>query len=382
MGVSRIWTGAGIFDGAGVHAGHALVVRDGRVAGIVPEGEIDPGAEVERLDGGLIAPGFVDLQVNGGDGVQLGAVRDVEGLRRIAQAHARLGATGVLPTLITSSREVTAEVIAAGVAAVEAGVPGVLGLHLEGPHLSVARKGAHDAALIRPMEAEDLEMLCQAARDLPVLMLTVAPESVTPEQIAALAEAGAVVSLGHSDAEYAEFEAAERAGARCVTHLFNAMSQIQGRKPGLVGAALSIGGLNAGLIADGVHVHPASMAAALAAKSGPGQIFLVSDAMAAAGTDLTEFELDGRRITRRDGVLRLADGTLAGADLDLATAVRVLVRDVGVDLERALAMATSVPGAVSGLEFAGRLVEGGPADFVWLGEGVSLKGVWRGGVAV
>ena len=211
------------------------------------------------------------------------------------------------------------------------------------------------------MEEADLALLVDAARRLPALIVTVAPASVTAAQIAALAAAGAVVSLGHSDGGAAEAEAAFAAGARMVTHLFNAMSQLGNREPGLVGAALDAEGVRAGLIADGIHVAPVSMRLALAAKRGADGIFLVTDAMAVAGTDLDGFTLNGRRILRRDGRLTLADGTLAGADLDFAGAIRVLVRDGG---DPGAGAADGDGGAGGGHRAGdlGRLAAGLPAD--------------------
>lgn len=369
----RVFVGADVFDGARMHAGAALVVEDGRVVAIGPE---TAGERVE-LGGGVLAPGFVDLQVNGGGGVMLNDRPTLEGIAAICAAHGRLGTAGLLPTLITDRPEVTRAAVAAGVAAVGR-VPGFLGLHLEGPHLDPRRKGAHDPALIRPMEAADLALLAEAAGRLPALLVTVAPESVTEIQIAALGAAGVVVSLGHSDCGAGTARAAIRAGARVVTHLFNAMSQLGNREPGLVGAALDAEGVQAGLIADGVHVAVESMRVALAAKRGADGIFLVTDAMAVAGTDLDGFELNGRRILRRDGRLTLADGTLAGADIDFAGALRVLVGQVGVPLAAALRMATAGPAGVIGAA-AGRLVPGGSADLVHLDGDLVLRGVWRGG---
>lgn len=369
----RVFVGADVFDGATMHAGAALVVEDGRVVAIGPE---TAGERVE-LGGGVLAPGFVDLQVNGGGGVMLNDQPSLEGIAAICAAHGRLGTAGLLPTLITDRPEVTRAAVAAGVAAVGR-VPGFLGLHLEGPHLDPRRKGAHDPALIRPMEAADLELLAEAAGRLPALLVTVAPESVTEAQIAALSAAGVVVSLGHSDCGAGTARAAIGAGARVVTHLFNAMSQLGNREPGLVGAALDAEGVQAGLIADGVHVAVESMRVALAAKRGADGIFLVTDAMAVAGTDLDGFELNGRRILRRDGRLTLADGTLAGADIDFAGALRVLVGQVGVPLAAALRMATAGPAGVIGAQ-AGRLVPGGSADLVHLDGDLVLRGVWRGG---
>ncbi len=320
---STVFTGARLFDGTAFRDG-SLVVENGRVQAILPPGSALGGLTEHPLDGGILAPGFVDLQVNGGGGVMFNDAPTPGTLRIIADAHAGLGATTILPTLITDTPDITRAAIAAAVAASRAGVPGIAGLHLEGPHLSVARKGAHEPRLIRPMTDDDLNALTDTARQLPRLMVTLAPESVTPGQVRILAQAGVIVSLGHSDAGFDTARAYADAGATCVTHLFNAMSQLGNREPGLVGAALSDGRLHAGLIADGIHVHPAAIAAALAAKAGPGGIFLVSDAMAPAGSALTNFTLNGRKVIRSDGRLLLDDGTLAGADLDLPRALRVL----------------------------------------------------------
>ncbi len=374
------FSGVDIFDGRERHTDAALLVLAGRVKAIVPRKAIPKGAEAVDLQGGIIAPGFVDLQVNGGGGILFNEEQSVDCLRRIVNAHADNGTTALLPTLITDTRDRTQAAIVAVAEAIAEGVPGILGLHLEGPHLSLARKGAHDPGLIRPMETEDMEMLQQAALALPNLMVTVAPESVTPEQIGELAAAGILVSLGHTDADYQACRDAVANGARCATHLFNAMSQLTSRAPGLVGAALDLGAMNAGLIADGIHVHPATIRAALHGKTGPGAVFLVTDSMAAAGTDLTEFTLNGRTIYRRGGRLTLEDGTLAGADLDMPRAVQVMVEQVGVTTDRALAMATRIPAHILGRapEF-GTLQPGARADFVHLGNNLFLKGAWRTG---
>jgi N-acetylglucosamine-6-phosphate deacetylase len=369
--MQQSYTGAAIFDGTGLHHGAALVVDGGRVVALGAA-----SGPAVALDGGILAPGLIDVQVNGGGGVAVDGATDVEALAHICAAHARLGATGLLPTLITDTPQAVAQVIAAGIAAARQGVPGFLGLHLEGPHLDPRRKGAHDAALIRPMTGADLEQLCEAARHLPALMVTVAPEAVTPDQIARLSAAGVIVSLGHTDCTLLQAKAAIAAGARCATHLFNAMSQLGNREPGLVGAVLS-GTVAAGLIADGIHVAPEVMRIALAAR--PEGVFLVSDAMCVAGTDLTEFTLGGRRILRQAGRLTLEDGTLAGADLSLPQALRVMVQRVGVPAERALAMATSVPARLIGAQ-AGRLAAGVPADFIHLDDDWQLRQVWRRGV--
>jgi N-acetylglucosamine-6-phosphate deacetylase len=369
------FTGAAVFDGWTVVPDAVLVVEDGQVTAVTDR--VPAGATEVRLAGGILAPGLIDLQVNGGGGRMVDGSADVALIADVCAAHARLGATGILPTLITDTAAATRAVIAAGVAAAAQGVPGFLGLHLEGPHLDPRRKGAHDPALIRPMGADDLAMLEAAARTLPALMVTLAPAAATPDQIARLAAAGAVVSLGHAECTAAEAQAAFAAGARCATHLFNAMSQLGNREPGLVGAVLA-GTAAAGIIADGLHVAPESLRVALAARS--EGLFAVSDAMAVAGTDVDRFTLGGREILRAGGRLTLADGTLAGADLSLPQALGVLTGPaVGLDPARALAMATRVPADVIGRGDLGRLVPGARADLVHLGAGMALRAVWRDG---
>lgn len=364
-----------VFDGTQLLPDQALVIEGDRISAILPGSSVP---DVRPLPG-VLAPAFLDLQVNGGGGRMVSGETDLPALRQICATHRHLGSAGILPTLITDTPEATARIIALGMQATRAQVPGYLGLHLEGPHLDPKRKGAHDAGLIRPMTEEDLARLCDAAQGLPVLMVTVAPEAVTPDQIARLSAAGVLVSLGHSDCGFNAARAAFAAGARCATHLFNAMSQLAGREPGLVGAVLA-GEAAAGLIADGTHVHPATLRAAVAAR--PQGLFLVTDSMAFAGTDLSEIELGGRRIRRREGRLTLADGTLAGADLTLPQAIGVLVREVGISPETALAMASRGPATLIGMaDQFGTLAPGRRADLVhldrgWRSCGVCMAGVW------
>lgn len=368
----QAFSGAQIFDGQNLHRGKVLLVEGGQVAALL---DAPPaGVPLTTLPGGILGPGFVDLQVNGGGGEMVGPETTPSQLARICATHARLGATGILPTLITDRPEVTARVLAAGVAA--RAVPGFLGLHLEGPHLDLRRKGAHDGALIRLMTDADMQIYLNAAKDLPALMLTLAPASVTPEQVAALVAGGVIVSLGHAEATLAEAQSLMSAGASVATHLFNAMSQMTGREPGLVGAVLG-STLHAGVIADGHHVAPEALRIACAAR--PEGLYLVSDCMAVAGSDLTEFSLGGRRILRRDGRLTLEDGTLAGADLTMAGAVRTMVQKVGLPLTRALAMATAIPAHVIGRHDLGRLRPGDRADVVHLSDGLELTAVWQAG---
>lgn len=352
-----------IFDGERLHRDAAIRFGPDGVAEVGPHTAVADIENAIDLGDDLVSLGFVDLQVNGGGGVMLNDHPTIKTVRRIADAHWSLGVRRLLPTLITDSRENTQAAIDAVAKAVASGVPCVAGLHLEGPHLSVVRKGAHDAAHIRPMEQRDLDLLLSAAERLPVLMVTVAPESVTCEQVSALSKAGVIVSLGHTDADFATCLDYAAAGARCVTHLFNAMSQMGSREPGLVGAAIASGDLSAGLIADGVHVHPQTMRIAWKSKQRPGSIFLVSDAMAVAGTDLHAFSLGGRNVSRANGRLVLDDGTLAGADLDLVSAVRNMVETVGIDLPDALRAATAVPlEMITGAKF--EFVGTKPSDFI------------------
>ncbi len=370
-------TGARIFDGAQVHADRALVIEDGRVAALVPLADA-PRTRMD-MDGLTLAPGLIDWQVNGGGGVLFNADPTPDGAASIARAHLAHGTTALLPTLITDRPDVTRAALAAIAAALAGGVPGVVGGHFEGPHLSVARKGAHDPALIRPMTAADVAAL--GGPGLGSVVATLAPESAGAADIAALAAAGVVVSLGHSDCGYDAAMAAFAAGARAVTHLFNAMSPLGHREPGLVGAALDHPDIWVGVIADGFHVHPAALRMALAAKA--GRATLVSDAMPTAGWDGDRFMLNGRAVRREGGRLTLSDGTLAGSDLTLAQAVRHAVRDVGIPLAQALRMASTLPAAMLGLSVdRGALTPGMRADIVAFDADLRVRGVWLGGERV
>ncbi|QQR40949.1 N-acetylglucosamine-6-phosphate deacetylase [Devosia rhizoryzae] len=375
--------GARIFDGWDWHDNAALLVEMGHVAAIVAMDAVPTGAKIVMLDGGMVVPGFIDLQVNGGGGVLFNNAPTLESIRTICAAHAQFGTTALLPTLITDTPAINDAAIAAGIAAAEAQVPGFIGLHLEGPHLSLARKGTHDPALIRPMDETDLQRLQAAASALPNLLCTIAAETVGPDQIRALVAAGAVVSIGHSDADFRTANLAFDAGASIATHLFNAMSQLGNREPGIVGAVLGRETVSAGLIADGIHVHAATIAAALRAKQGKAKIFLVTDAMSQTGTDLTSFELNGRTITRAHGALRLADGTLAGADLDMIDAVNFMIDVVGLAPDEAFRMASLYPAEALGIDSTyGHLRSSALASFVHLDESCSVKETWIAGEKV
>lgn len=341
--ISRAFVGARIHDGVDLHDNHAFVVYADRSRGITPRGDLPSDCRTEKLPGGIIAPGFVDLQINGGGGVMFNDDQSVEALRTIATAHASIGTAAVLPTLITDTPERMKAAITATEQAIAERVEGVAGIHLEGPHLSVARKGAHDPSLIRPMGDDDLAIVLRAAERLPNVMMTVAPENTTNAQIRTMSDAGVIVSLGHTDADFETCMAAFDAGARCVTHLFNAMSQLGSREPGLVGATLARDDIYAGLIADGIHVHPTMIRIALAAARKSERIMLVTDAMATAGSQITGFTLNGREVVRKDQQLTLIDGTLAGADLEMTQALSTMVNSVGDHLRDAIRRATATP---------------------------------------
>ncbi|SDO93581.1 N-acetylglucosamine 6-phosphate deacetylase [Phyllobacterium sp. YR620] len=379
MSTAYALTGAEIFDGANWHSDAALVIDKGVVSSISDAALPDDIRRVE-LDGGKLVPGFIDIQVNGGGGVLLNDGPSVDVIRTICDAHFAFGTTALLPTLITDTPEITAAALNAGKAAALDKVTGFIGLHIEGPHLSVSHKGTHDPELIRPMEDADLVALIEAAQQLPVLLTTVAPETVPADKIKALTDAGVIVSLGHSGASYEVALAATEAGATMATHLFNAMSQLGHRSPGVVGAVLQSGELSAGLIADGFHVDKASMAIAIRAKQGPSRIFLVTDAMSTIGTDITSFTLNGRRITRAGGRLTLDDGTLAGADLDMISAVRFVHNELGLPLEEALRMASLYPAESLRIDHHyGRLLPGYIANIVHLDDRLDVNQVWIDG---
>ena len=372
--------GAQIFDGTRLHDHSALLIKGMHVLDIIPLSEVPSHVQITQFDCGVLAPGYVDLQVNGGGGVNFNERPSVQTLTTIAKAHTRLGATSILPTLITDTKEKTHCAIKAAVQACDQEIPGIAGLHLEGPHLSVARKGAHEAEHVRLMEINDETLLLSAANQLPILKVTVAPESVSLKQMHRLSDAGILLSLGHTDASHKTILSALDHGASCTTHLFNAMSQLGSREPGLVGTTLGDGRISAGLIADMIHVHPQVIKVAMQAKRGPGRIFLVSDAMAVAGSNITSFKLNGRLVSRHNGRLTLEDNSLAGADLDLTMAVKNMVNIVNTPLETALEMVTSIPARLIGrCKEIGSLVKDSRADIVYLDKHLNLSAVWQGG---
>ena len=356
-----------------------LLDAAGRIEALVPAGQARlQAAEVRDLGGGWLLPGFIDAQVNGGGGVLFNNDTSVEAIAAIGRGHRRFGTTGFLPTLISDDAEVMARAVAATRAAIAAGVPGVLGVHLEGPYIAPGRKGTHDASKFRVPDAAEAAMA--TSLDNGVTLITLAPERVPLDTIRAMVARGARVVAGHTAASYEETRAGLGAGLCGFTHLYNAMSPLQGREPGAVGAALEDRDSWCGVIVDGVHVHPGALRVALAAKP-RGKIFLVTDAMPMVGADDPSFALYGEVITAVDGVVRNAAGALAGSALDMATAVRNSVRLLGLPLEEAARMASTYPAQFLGLaDRHGRIAPGLQADLVLLDEALEVRETWIAGV--
>ncbi|MBO9126117.1 MULTISPECIES: N-acetylglucosamine-6-phosphate deacetylase [unclassified Rhizobium] len=377
----KIFTGARIFDGERFHDDGALVVADGRIETIANLNDL-PDSETITLDGGILAPGFIDAQVNGGAGRMLNDEPSPASMYRIAEGHRPYGTTSLLPTLITDTGEATVAAIDAAKEAVKTN-RGVAGLHLEGPHLAPARKGAHLAELMRPVEDRDVKALSAAAEAIGTLLVTIAAEQVTARQVRELSEAGVTVSIGHSDCTSEAAEARFDAGARGVTHLFNAMSQLGHRTPGLVGAAIDHPAVWCGIIADGHHVDPKALRTALRAKRGEGKLFFVTDAMSLVGSTENSFTLNGRTVRRETGAfcsrLVLSDGTLAGSDVDMASAIRYGLTYLDLSLSEALRMATLYPARFLKLDDRGRLAPGLRADLVHMTDGIKVNQTWISG---
>ncbi len=368
--------GARIFDGESFADADAVTIDGARIERL--GGRSPRRAEIRTLEGGYLVPGFVDLQVNGGGGVMLNGEPDAEAVMRIVGAHRHCGTTALLPTVISDTRSVQRRAVDAIEAVRAAGESAVLGVHLEGPYLDAGRRGVHRDEYFRALDDAEVTWLAALAGQMAVLV-TLAPEHVDPARIRRLAAAGVVVCGGHTDASYAKVATAAAHGLAGFTHLYNAMRGFDSREPGVVGAALDLDDCACGIIVDGHHVSAAAVRLARRAKPA-GKLFLVSDAMATAGTSTTSFELYGEPVTVEGGCLRNREGRLAGSAITLADAVRIANRDVGLPLAECLRMASLYPARFIGADGErGRIASGFRADLVHLGEDLAVRGVWTGG---
>jgi N-acetylglucosamine-6-phosphate deacetylase len=363
----------------GLVAGLAVRLHGDRIAALGPRAEVAAGAEIRDLDGAMLLPGFIDTQVNGGDGVLFNDAPTVGTIARIGAAHRRFGTTGFLPTLISDDLSVVGAAIEATRTAIAAASPGVLGIHIEGPFLSARRRGIHDAGKLRRTDETSVALL--SSLGVGRTLVTLAPEASSLETIERLVRAGVVVSAGHTDASYALMRAALDRGLAGFTHLFNAMSPLGSRSPGVVGAALENQSAWSGIIVDGVHVDPVVLKLAL--KLRPHERFLlITDAMPCVGSGQTSFQLQGKTIAVRGGACFDESGTLAGSALDMASAVRNAVRLLGLDLADASRMASRNPAEFLGLDHElGRIARGCFADLVLLDDDLHVLDTWVRGRA-
>src|SRR6195256_5530342 len=366
-----------IFDGYRWHNDAVILIDGGMVQCIAPRDQSADDWPTEVMPPGtILAPGFIDLQVNGGGGILLNDQPTPDAMRAIAHAHRRSGTTSCLPTLISDTPAKAKAAIAAAKSLV--GTDGILGLHLEGPFISPSRPGIHRGDYILAAATDDLDLRGELSA-VGSSMVTLAPECVPAGFVKTLASSGIRLSVGHSEARADTLIRATDDGLRGVTHLFNAMPPMSAREPGIVGVALTDTRLIAGIILDGIHVDPLVARAAFSAK-GPGNIALVSDAMPTVGTEQNHFELMGRRIQLQNGRLVSENGTLAGAHLDLATAVRNAVTLVGISLDDALRAASLVPARFLGIEsHRGTLSAGARADIVALTTDIDVLTTWIAG---
>jgi N-acetylglucosamine-6-phosphate deacetylase len=357
----------------------SVLIEGDRIIALLPGTDARPdGARRVDLEGGMLLPGFIDVQVNGGGGLLFNDSRDVDTIRGIGAAHRQFGTTGFLPTLISDDLKVVEEAMRAVDDAIEAGVPGVLGIHVEGPFLNVTRKGAHDSSKFRELDDAGIRLLTSLRHGR--TLVTLAPEMTTPGFIDRLSAAGIIVCAGHTDASYAEVREALRHGLQGFTHLFNAMSQLTSREPGAVGAALEDPDSWCGIIVDGQHVDPAVLRIALRCKR-HDRFMLVTDAMPSVGASHKHFSLQGRPISVDGAACVDAEGNLAGSDIDMASAVRNAMAMLGLDLPEAARMASAHPAAFLGLkEEVGSIAPGLRANLVLVDDRLQVRETWIDGV--
>jgi len=370
-------TNGRILTPRGIVSGQTLLLSGAHIEALVPASKVGRGEFTVDLGNQLLLPGFIDVQVNGGGGVLFNDAPSLDSIRAIGAAHRRFGTTGFLPTLISDDLDTIGRAIDAVQSAIDAGVPGVLGIHIEGPFLNWRRRGVHNAKHLRLLDPSLLSLLCQlrAGRTL----LTLAPEITTPQMIAELVAAGVLVSAGHSNASFAETTDAIAQGLRGFTHLFNAMAPLAPREPGIVGAALYDQDTWCGIIVDGHHVDPVVLQLALRCKRHE-RFMLVTDAMPPVGSADTSFHLQGRTISVVDGVCRDENGTLAGTVLDMATAMRNACSMLGLEVAEAARMASEYPAEFLGLgSELGVIAPGHRANLALLDDSLHVVRTWIDG---
>ncbi|ARP38874.1 MULTISPECIES: N-acetylglucosamine-6-phosphate deacetylase [Vibrio] len=359
-----------IYTGSDVLTDHAVVIENELIKKVCPISELPEGIEVRDLNGANLSPGFIDLQLNGCGGVMLNDEITAETMQIMHEANLKSGCTSFLPTLITSSDEDMRAVITAAREYHNQYQNQSLGLHLEGPYLNVAKKGIHSVDHIRKSDSEMIELICENS-DL-VAKVTLAPELNDPEHIERLHKAGVVVSIGHTNATYAEARQSFESGITFATHLFNAMTPMVGREPGVVGAIYDTPEVYAGIIADGFHVDYANIR--IAHKIKGEKLVLVTDATAPAGADMEYFIFVGKKVYYRDGKCVDENGTLGGSALTMIEAVQNTVEHAGIALDEALRMATLYPAAAIGVESKlGRIKKGMVANLAVFDRDFNVK---------
>ncbi|MEP0200712.1 MAG: N-acetylglucosamine-6-phosphate deacetylase [Halioglobus sp.] len=374
----RAITAPQLFDGSSWKFQHAVVIQGDTIVDVKPLDELTPGIPITDLGTGVIAPGFIDLQVNGGGGALFNNEPTVSALQTMVSAHRATGTTAMMPTLISDEKEVYLAGVAAALDAMSSGNPSVLGLHIEGPFLSQQKRGTHSNDMIRQMTDEDLNWLATSAASLP-LILTLAPEHCRAGQIELLTKAGIMVCAGHSKATAQQTKAALNEGLRGFTHLFNAMEPLSAREPGVLGTALDDRESWAGIIADGHHVDPVNLSLAHRTKA-PGKLCLVTDAMATVGTQQKSFSLYNETVTEDNGVLINAEGKLAGSAIGMIQAVAVAHRSAGIELGECLNMASRYPAEfLNRHKELGQLGAGFRADIVHFDDNFKVHNTWVAG---
>lgn len=366
-----------LFTGEEWLSQHAVIIENDKIVALSDENHLPADVRIIDLKGQRLIPGLIDTQVNGGGGVLFNDAPNIETIRTIGAAHRQFGTTGFYPTLISDDLEVVKKAIAAVSQAIAEKIPGVLGIHLEGPFLNPERKGVHNAEKFKTIDEDALQLLTSLR--VGKTLITIAPELTTPGMITRLANAGIVVSAGHSAATYEQTKHALAAGLSSFTHLFNAMTPLTSREPGMVGAALENNDSWCGIIVDGYHVHPSTLKIAHTAKA-KGKMVLVTDAMPSVGAIEKTFTLNNESILYDNGRLTTTNGTLAGSDLNMLAAVKNTIEKVGIDIDEAIRMASVYPAAMMGISNTlGKIKPGYNASMILIDENFNLLRSWIDG---